>query len=301
MKIAIIRRVRHSAGSLQRLYWVVRAASESEVVDFQTLRERYVQMVGKDLGQRKPLSVTDLVLAHELDLLEREREGAWSVSFGVGRAFLALWSKLRQAPKHLLLVQFIKYDHTFLREFLKALFNANFPHTKVSLKDVTEEAYNQLWKKHGQELLRLEPPFPRQLKGKYAWKHYADFRMRFLTKKEGLNLNDRQLYQLYDKLEKGIDESTLFFTVGEIMNNSSIERVDDQTLMTLLNEAYRTLKGVEFASAYGAFCYINELALTYRKCAIDWNTFSSMLRRNSRFSLQPSFRGREDILFKIVS
>jgi hypothetical protein len=301
MKIAIIRNVRHSAGSLQRLYWAVKTASKSETADLQTLREWYVRNGKNNLGLRKPQSVTDLALARELDLLERKKEGGWFVSFGVGRAFLALWERLHQPPKHLLLVQFIKYDQTFLLEFLEALFNAGFPHSRVSLEMVTKNAFAQLWKKYGRELQLLEPPLSTKLEGKYAWKHYADFRIRFLLKKEGLNLNENQLYQLYNELKKGIDESTLFFTAGRILDGGNIRTIDQPTLMRLLTEAYQVLKGMEFASAYGAFCYVNEIALQEELSCIDWNTYVSMLRRDPRFSLQPSFRGREDVLFKIRS
>jgi hypothetical protein len=300
MKIAIIRNVRHSAGSLQRLYLAVKTASKSETTDFRTLREWYIRNGGKYLGLHKPQSVTDLALARELDLLERRKEGGWFVSFGVGRAFLALWERLHQPPKHLLLVQFIKYDQTFLLEFLEALFNAGFPHRKVSLEMVTKNAFAQLWRKYGRDLLLLEPPFPTKLEGKYAWKHYADFRIRFLLKEEGLNLSENQLYQLYNELKKGVNESTLFFTAGRILGKSNIKTIDRTTLIELLTEAYQMLKGLEFASAYGTFCYINEIALTNESSCIDWNTYISILRKDPRFLLQPSFRGHEDVLFKIV-
>jgi len=300
------------AGNIRRLYWAVKTASEAQAEHLETLSELYLKKFGsatnQGKGKRGLKSTRSLEphfsLARELDLLEQKEREKWRITFGPGRAFIALWEKWgKEPPTALLLGQLIRYDRSFLVPFILGLVESDYDFSRqkfVGLEEIARSVWKEIWSAGEAEIKRMEPPFPApETVGKRTLGHHAHARVRLLNTNEGLGLNIdklRRLAELFFEFQFAPLPSDYYFMIGEALTKTRPKEITGDELDLSVAKVYPVIQRAGYASGYGAFVIINELALPNR--AIDWEAYSSHVRKRTWFSTTSSFR-RDDFLFSL--
>lgn len=300
------------AGNVKRLYWAVKTASEIQAEHLQTLSEFYLRKFGnltnQGEGKRGLKRLRSLEphfsLARELDLLECKERERWRITFGPGKAFMALWEdEGKQPPTHLLLGQLIRYDRSFLVPFILGLVEADYDFSRqkfTELEKIAKEAWEEVWAEGRRELELKEPPLPdpKTVKSRTLL-HHAHARVRLLNSTEGLGLNIdklRRLAQLFLEFQFKPLPDDYYFRVGEAITGKRPEPIQSDELDHLIVKAFSRLQRMGYASGYGTFLFINELKLP--SMALDWQTYYSYVRKREGISTSASFR-RDDFLLTI--
>lgn len=300
------------AGNIQRLYYAVKTASEIQAEHLETLSEFYLKKYGfftnqgpRKHGLKKPRSLEPhFSLAKELDLLEwRERE-IWRLTFGPGKAFITLWDKWnKQPPTLLLLGQLIHYDRSFLIPFISGLVESEYDFSNqkfLGLEKIAKDAWEEVWEVGRRELELKEPPLPDPQKvARRTLLHHAQARVRFLNSIEGLGLNIdkmRRLAELFTEYQFKPMPSDYYFKIMEALTSMRPKEISNNELNLLVFKAFSSLQRMGYASGFGVFMLVNELA--FPNSAIDWQVFLSYSRKQSGISTSSSFR-RDDFLISV--
>jgi len=300
------------AGNVDRLYWAVKTASEIQTEHLQTLSESYLKKYGNltNQGNRKrgltrPRSLEPhFSLARELDLLECKERERWRITFGAGKAFLALWEKkAKQPPLSLLIGQLIRYDRSFLIPFILGLVDSDYDFSRrrfEQLEKTARDAWEEVWHEGRRELEREEPPLPNPKSVKpRTLLHHAHARVRLLNSAEGLCLNIdrlRELARLFSEFQFKPIPSDYYFRVGEAFAGTRpcVLQKDEQDM--LISEGFSFLQRMGYASGYGVFLYVNEISFPNK--ALDWQVYSEYVRKRDGMSTSAAFR-RDDFLLNL--
>jgi len=308
-----MRRIYGDAGDIPRLHLAVTAAAEFQSESLQMLCEyflrRYRMQTAQGKGKRGLLksqwrsAEPHFSFAKELDLLEwRERE-RWRISFGPGRAFLKLWDAQKQ-PQHFLINQLLQYDRSFTIPFITRLVETDYDFSSgkfVGLEEKVMEVWEEIWASNRRELELLEPklPSPGEVRPRTLL-HHASARIRFLNRIEGLSLNIEKIRRLATNFQGTDTTETMpwdsFFRIGEALNGRRPQPISSAILADQILEAFHGLQRAGYASAIGLYIIVNEASLP--DSAVDWNTFSSYLRKERPFSTRTSFRP-DDLLVTV--
>ena len=300
------------AGNMDRLYWAVKTASETQTEHLQTLSEFYLKKYGnltnqgkRKRGLTKPRSLEPhFSLARELDLLECKERERWRITFGAGKALLALWEKEgKQPPSSLLLGQLIRYDRSFLIPFILGLVDSDYDfsrHRFEQLERIAKDAWDEVWAEGKRELEREEPPLPDPKNVKQrTLLHHANARVRFLNSNEGLCLNIdrlRRFAQLFVEFQFKPLPNDYYFRIGEALTGTRPSALQNGEQDTLISRAFSHVQRMGYASGYGVFVYLNEMSLPSK--ALDWQDYYEYIRKRQGISTSASFR-RDDFLLNV--
>ena len=300
------------AGNINRLYWAVKTASEVQAEHLETLSDFYLKNYGKltsqgqgKRGLTRPRSLEPhFSLARELDLLEWKERERWRITFGPGKAFITLWEKWgKQPPTSLLLGQLVRYDRSFLVPFILGLVESDydFSHRKFTgLGKVARDAWEEIWANGRRELELRDPPLPdAKTVKRRTLLHHAQARVRFLNSSEGLALSIdklRRLAQLFEDSQFKQLPSDYYFRIGDALTNIRPREIRNDECDQLIIRAFSSLQRMGYASGFGVFALVNEMALP--KSALDWQTYSSYVRKQKGISTSSSFRS-DDFLISV--
>lgn len=300
------------AGNVVRMYWAVKTASELQTENLQVLSEfylrKYAKLTNQGKGKRGLTRTRSLEphfsLARELDLLECKERERWRITFGPGRAFLALWEKAcKQPPSHLLLGQLIRYDRSFLIPFILGLVESDYDfsrHKFEQLEKIARDAWEEVWCEGKRELEDAEPPLPnsRTVKERTLL-HHAHARVRFLNSDEGLSLNIdklRRLAQSFSEFQFKPLPDDYYFRIGEALLGKCPAKLQNDEQGALICKGFSLLQRMGYASGYGVFLYLNEMSLPTK--AVDWQDYFEYVRKQEGISTGSSFR-RDDFLLNV--
>jgi hypothetical protein len=309
--IAWMRYLVDVAGDLNKLLYAVRTAYEAPSDNPRTLWETMVTKYKKEAKVSAPRSAEPhFSFARELGLLAK-REGAWNVTSDAGKAFLALTNEQdSQIPTYLLIAQLLKNDRTFLMPFLANLLSqktgggTSFPEILPQAYAAVEKTWKELWFQHEDELKMIEPriPTPNEV-GPRTMRHHALVRVRFLTSKEGLHLEEEQLKGLLRQFSDFCDREMpedYYYRIGLALSNRKPVLMDSYRLVESIEDAFYALinlKGFVYVSAQAAFYYINSNVLPDQ--AVSWNQFITVLEKTRKFQLCTSF-SPDDVLYSVA-
>ncbi len=288
MPVALMRFAVESAGNLDKLHRLI-SLVDNIPGDKDKISESFRNQESY-LGYRRAAEPY-FSLARGLGIVD---EG-WKLSFGAGRSLLKLWSEKEKRPIYTLLTLFLIHDRSFLVPLLRSatLFS---PIKRQQIEESARVAWEEMWEKSGEELATMEPPVPRNLTRRTLL-HYGIPRWRIITHGLGLRLTHlktfSELFWPYAFKELPND---YFGLLGEVFTARKPPHLKGSQLDELINRAYDTLKGMEYASVFGALCFINEHILP--TFFVDYRTLLKILRSSNRYELQPSF-SPEDFLFRV--
>jgi len=299
-----LRYITGDAGHLERLYNFVKVAQEfpdRASLQREILSERNSdsEISGMFTGIKSPRSFEPhQALARELDILERGER--WRVTSNVGKPFITLWEEPKtDLVRFLLLAQFLRYDRAlavpFIKEFLKG---------EKKPEEIIERVWNDLWKYFPKEMELAEPPLPRKLRRddgqlKRTCNHHAMFRLRFLTKKEGLGLDLEQISRITEVFEnyRSPNFPTDYYSkIGFIFGGEDCKVEDAADYKEEILRLFKTYQSSGYASVGAVFHHINAEILPVK--SLDSKEFLGHLRSDKTFSLSPSSKS-DDMLFTI--
>lgn len=302
------------AGNINRLYWAVKTASEVQAEHLETLSDFYLKKYGdltnqgkRKRGLKKPRSLEPhFSLARELDLLEWKERERWRITFGPGKAFIALWEKAgKQPPNGLLLGQLVRYDRSFLVPLILGLVESDYDFSSqkfIGLEKIARDAWEEVWDMGRRELELKEPPLPDpQTVSERTLLHHAQARLRFLNSNEGLSLNIdklRRLAQLFSEFQFKPLPSDYYFRIGEALTARRPSSIPNTELDQLIVKAFSFLQRMGYASGFGLFAFVNELILPNN--ALDWQAYFEYVRKQKGLSTSASFRS-DDFLVTLQS
>jgi len=311
-QISWMRYIIGDAGDVRRLYYAVKTASEIQADNLETLSYYYLKKYGnltnlgsKKRGLKRQRSLEPhFSLARELDLLEwRERE-LWRITFGPGKTFIALWDLCgKHPPATLLLGQLIRYDRAFLIPLILALVESNYDFSRlkfIGLEPTAKDVWEEIWVVGRRELEQRQPPFPdpETVSGRTLL-HHATARVRFLNSNEGLGLNIdkvRRLAESFFEFQFKPLPSDYYYLIGKALTGNRPKEISEDELDQLVINGFSKLQRMGYASGFGVFAFVNELALP--NAALDWEVYSSYVRRQKGISISTSFR-RDDFLLTV--
>ena len=304
MRQPFLRYITGDAGHVERLYIAVKIAQEfpdRAALQREVLSERRFDSGtnAKFKGITKPRSFEPhQALARELDILERGER--WRITAAIGKPFITLWEKEKTITRFLLLAQFLRYDRAFSIPFLKEYLTG-----REKPAEIVAEIWKDLWKYFPREMELTEPPLPRELRRedgqlKRTCNHHAMFRLRFLTKKEGLYLDSGQVSRIiaaFEDYRNPVFPSDYYSKIGFIFTGEkcSIEKSGDH--IDDIQEYHKSYQSHGYASAAAVFHHINAEILPRK--SLNWEEFLEYLRRNKTFSLSPSSKS-DDMLFTLT-
>lgn len=304
MEVPFIRYIATSnAGDAQRLYCAVKCAMDAQVDDQELLWEIYARRclrcgIARNCwrGGRPPRprsAEPHFAFARELDLIEHRYR--WLVTLGAGVAYLRLWESGRRPPAYFMLAKLLQYDRAFLIPFLKAYLGGLKP------ADAAVAAWSEVWREYGRELASMEPPLPEEPNGRTRVYHSrARLALLMGERPSGMGLSREQLAGIVEEFERFAASKSLpddlYFHISKATGGTDPVPMQDEDLLSKLRHVFPLLKGTGYASARGAYDFINEISLPER--AISWERFQLFLRTSPEIKLRSSFR-TDDMLFKV--
>jgi hypothetical protein len=300
------------AGNIVRMYWAVKTASEAQTENLQVLSEvylrKYAKLTSQGKGKRGLTKTRSLEphfsLARELDLLECKERERWRITFGAGRAFIALWEKeCKVPPTDLLLAQLFQYDRSFLIPFIHGLVESDYDfsrHKFGQLGKIAKDAWEEVWSEGKRELEDAAPPIPSPKTVKQrTLLHHANARVRLLNSDEGLSINIdklRRLAQSFTNFQFKPMPNDYYFRIGEALSGKCPTKLSTEEQDTLIFKGFALLHRMGYASGYGVFSYLNEMSLPTK--AVDWQDYYDYVRKRDGISTGSSFR-RDDFLLNV--
>jgi len=303
-----LRYITSDAGNFKRLYDAVKISLEfPDIASLQReiLAERKTERKQKS-SKRYPGKYfaprsyePHQSLARQLGILEKEER--WRLAPSIGLPFLTIWDEDKQPPKYLLLNQFLRFDRAFAVPFLIRFLKEG----KDNANKIVAELWDDLWKKFPKEMESAEPPLPISLIRedgtlKRTCEHYALFRLRFLTKEEGLHLDENQLkriVKIFGKIfRKPEYPSNYYSKIGYIFEGKFPEIKISKEFEKEIQSAFKKFQQARYASAAAVFHYINNKILP--ASCLDSKEYLHYLRSSGSYSLHPTFK-KDDVLFTV--
>jgi len=218
----------------------------------------------------------------------------------VGGPFLRLWDEEEKPPKYLLLNQFLRFDRAFAVPFLK-----RFLKGEEDVKKIIADLWDELWKFFPHEMENAEPALPLSLRRedgtlKRTCEHYAMFRLRFLTKEDGLHLDENQLKRIVEVFGKNYLKpdypSDYYAKIGYIFEGKFPEIKKSEDFDQEIRSKFNKIQQSGYASAAAVFHYLNSKILP--AFCLDSKEYLHYLRSSDSFSMHPTFRS-DDVLFTV--
>lgn len=283
-----MRFIKSEAGHVQKLYYAVKAASQVSSNNPIHQRETFLKLWNEANPEAKLGSIrsaeSHLSFARELGLLvKRGKNRSWQLTNGFGRSFLTLYEKYQLIPKNLLLASFVLSDKDILIPYLTLLLENPLESHSLLFK----KAWLELYSKFKSSLLRMEPIVPADLKIRTC-RHHVEARDKFLMRSTGLGLNINNLATLLKWLNTDLNlEDEIFLVTSESISGSKPSELDQAIILDKIFEYHKTASVMGFASARGAWAFINELS--FPTFFAKWSTVLDAIQTSERFMVQPSF------------
>ncbi len=291
-----MRFVKSEAGHIEKIYYAVKAASMISSNDPAAQRELFPQLWNKAHPEAKINSVrsaeSHLSFARELGLLtQRGQNRSWQLTNSYGRSFLTLYERCNKIPKNLLLAQFMLNDTDILRPYLSKLLNSRLEsHAKLF-----QQAWREFYKDNKSALLKIEPIVPAELQERTC-KHHVEARDKFLMRSSGIGLNSENLEIVYTWLQQKDLEDQVFFATAQAICSFTPRELEPEKILASILEYHKFSAVMNFASARGAWAYLNELASPYGFA--KWMTTIDIIQTSSQIMTQPSYDSK-DLLYTI--
>jgi len=292
-----MRFIKSEAGHVEKLYFAAKAASMVSSNEPTRQREIFLQLWNKTHPEAEIGSIrsaeSHLSFARELGLLARRGQNrSWQLTNGFGRPFLILYEDYQLIPKNLLLASFMLSDKDILIPYLARVLNKPLESHALLFQD----AWLEFYKKFRSSLIRMEPIVPAKLKTRTC-RHHVEARDKFLMRSSGLGLNVNNLSTILKWLNNDSNlEDEIFLATSESISGSKPIELDPAVIFERISEYHKVGSVMSFASARGAWVFINELSFpnSYAK----WSATLNIIQTSDQFMVQPSFDPK-DRLFAI--
>lgn len=291
-----MRFIKSEAGHIEKLYFAVKAASMVSSNDPTTQRELFPKLWNEAHPEAQINSVrsaeSHLSFARELGLLtQRDQNRSWQLSNSFGRSFLILYERYHTIPKKLLLASFMLND----KDVLAPYFTRILGQSGESHSTLFQEAWKEFYGKNKASLIKMEPVVPAELKARTC-RHHVEARDKFLMRSSGLGLNNESLATVFKWLRTTNLEDEIFLASSEAISGCRPTELDSDRILQGVAEYHKVASIMSFASAKGAWAFLNELSPTsfYAK----WSTTIGVIQKSKQFMTQPSYDQR-DQLFSI--
>lgn len=284
---AFMRFIKSEAGHVEKLYFAVKAASMIPSNDTTNQREMFLQLWNKAHPEAEIGSIrsaeSHLSFARELGLLvQRGQNRSWQLTNGFGRSFLILYEKYHKVPKNLLLASFMLNDRDVLAPYLSRVLTRRLESHEL----LFQEAWREFYKNCKASLVRMEPIVPAELQPRTC-RHHVEARDKFLMRSSGIGLNFDNISTISKWLHNSNLEDDVFLASSESISGSKPTELAQFKILERLSEYHKVASVMSFASARGAWAFINELSFpdSYAK----WSATLKVIQTSEQFMVQPSF------------
>lgn len=290
---AFMRFIKSEAGHIEKLYYAVKAASMISSNDPTSQRELFPQLWNKAHPEAKINSVrsaeSHLSFARELGLLtQRGQNRSWQLANAFGRPFLILYERYHRIPKNLLLALFMLNDKDILIPYLSRVLHRRLESHALLFQEAWREFYNR----NKASLVKIEPIVPAELQPRTC-RHHVEARDKFLMRSSGIGLNVDNLATVFKWLQTTNFEDEIFLATSEAISGYRPAELVPYKILQRVSEYHRVASVMSFASAKGAWVFVNELSSPsfYAK----WSTTLSVIQASQKFMTQPSYDPRDQL------
>ena len=284
---AFMRFVKSEAGHVEKLYFAVKAASLVPSNDPTKQRELFPQLWNKAHPEARINSVrsaeSHLSFARELGLLvQRGQNRSWQLANGFGRSFLILYEQYHKVPRNLLLGSFMLRDRDVLAPYLGRVLVRRFESHEL----LFQEAWKEFYSRHRASLIRMEPIVPAELQLRTC-RHHVEARDKFLMRSSGIGLNVDNLATISKWLQNSNLEDDMFLASSESISGSKPTELSQGKILERLSEYHKVASVMNFASAKGAWAFMNELS--FPSFFAKWSAILNAIQKSEPFMAQPSY------------
>lgn len=290
---AFMRFIKSEAGHIEKLYFAVKAASMISSNNPTSQRELFPQLWNKAHPESKINSVrsaeSHLSFARELGLLtQRSQSRSWQLTNSFGRSFLVLYERYHIVPKNLLLASFMLNDRDILTPYLCRVLNKKLASHTLLFQEAWKEFYNR----NKASMIKMEPIVPAELATRTC-RHHVEARDKFLMRSSGIGLNVENLAVIFKWLEASNLQDQIFLATSESIYGSKPSELEPSKILEKVSEYHKVASIMSFASAKGAWAFVNELTLpsSYAR----WSTTLSVIQTSQQFMTQPSYDQKDQL------